>query len=176
MTDAKVMRLRKLRDTALRVRALAEALGSDPRAENPVIAVSAVISWRVARVITGRLRAHPNLSYQKGPGQLRYFFIRAAAMLVAAAARYRDRVLPAYASQLQCLARELADTRALIWEPDWGDTLGRAQRQIRQATQDIGGASDRAAPSRADADVLLSSNERARGNAGIAADWPYLAI
>src|SRR5271167_2260104 len=176
MRDAKVVRLRKLRDTALRVRALAEALGSDRRAENRAIAISAVISWRVARVITGHLRAHPNLSYQKGPSQLRYLFIRAAAMLVGTAARYRGRVLPAYAARLQCLARELADARALIWEPDWGDTLGRAQRQIRQATQDIAAVSDQTAPSRADASARLSSNERATGDARIAADWPYLAI
>jgi len=171
MSDAKVVRLRKLRDTALRVRALAGHLGTDQRAENRSIVISAVISWRVARVISGHLRAHPNLSYQKGPSPIRYLLIRVAALLTGTTARYRGRALAVYAAQLQCLARELADTRALIWEPDWGDTLGRAQRQLRQTIQEVAGVSDHSAP------LLPSrSHERAAANAGIAADWPYLAI
>ena len=70
MIDAEVSRLRKLRNVALRARALAKILDSDSQ-EQSVFARSAVICWTIARVASGRLRAHPYLSYQQGPSRMR---------------------------------------------------------------------------------------------------------
>jgi len=71
MIDAEVLRLRDLRNMALRARALANSLDSGSLADDSVLARSAVTCWTIARIATGRLRAHPYLSYQKEPGQLR---------------------------------------------------------------------------------------------------------
>ena len=70
MIDSEVVRLRNLRNVALRARAFAQALAG-PTAESAVFAKTAVICWTIARIATGRLRAHPYLSYQKGPSGLR---------------------------------------------------------------------------------------------------------
>ena len=178
MIDAEVARLRKLRNMALRVRALAEVLSTGRAGENLAIAMSRVVSWRVVRVVTGRLRAHPNLSYQNGPSRLRYGFNRAFAFLIGTTARYRRRGERLYAAQLQCFVRQLDDTRALTWEQELSDTLGRAQRQIRRLMQELAGAPDGTATpaaSRIDAGSRLASSGRPRGEA-IETDWPYLAI
>jgi len=75
MIDAEVMRLRRLRNTVLRARAMARMLDSHSGRLNSVFSRSAIDCWRVARVITGKLRAHPYLPYQQGPGDLRRFTI-----------------------------------------------------------------------------------------------------
>jgi hypothetical protein len=178
MIDAEVVRLRKLRNMALRVRALAEVLSTDRSGENRAIAMSKVISWRVVRVITGRLRAHPNLSYQNGPSRIRYGFNRAFAYLIGTTARFRRRGEPLYALHLQYLLRQLDDTRALTWEQELSDTLGRAQRQFRRLIQELAGVADSAAAPalpRIDPNSRLATSGRDRG-AAIETDWPYLAI
>jgi hypothetical protein len=177
MMDTEVARLRKLRNMALRVRALAEVLSPDGPGENLAIATSRVISWRVVRVVTGRLRAHPYLSYRNGPSRVRCGFNRAFAFLIGTTARYRRRAERLYAAQLQCLVRQLDDTRALTWEQELSDTLGRAQRQIRRLVQELAGAPNTAthALPRIDTNSRLASSGRARGDA-IETDWPYLAI
>jgi hypothetical protein len=170
MIDAEVARLRKLRNMALRVRAVAAIVSAHPTMQRPTVAVSAVIAWRLTRVVSGRLRAHPNLSFQQGPSSLRYFFHRALAIVIGTTARYRNRLLRAYTVQLQYLARELDDTRALTWDQDWSDTLGRAQRQLRRSIQELGGPADTAALA-----ASSGANGRPVGAAAIS-DWPYLAI
>ena len=55
MIDTEVMRLRKLRNMALRVRAVAAVLGSECKTQQRTLAMSALVSWRVARAVTGRL-------------------------------------------------------------------------------------------------------------------------
>src|SRR5271169_4755612 len=171
MIDAEVTRLRKLRNMALRVRAVAENFSAEPTMQHPMIALSAVLAWRLARVVSGRLRAHPNLNFQQEPSGLRYFFDHAVAYAIGATARYRSRMLRAYTAQLQYLARELDDTRALTWDQDWSDTLGRAQRQLHRSIQELGGSANAAvnAGSRA-------ANGRPLDDGAMAADWPYLAI
>lgn len=170
MIDADVARLRKLRKMALRVRAVAKMFSAKPSMQHSTIAPSAIIAWRVARVVSGRLRAHPNLAFQQDPSSLQYFLDRAAASVIATTARYRRRMLRAYTAQLQNLARELDDTRALTWDQDWSDTLGRAQRQLYRSIQDLGGTADTALS------AARRTAERARGDAAITTDWPYLAI
>ncbi len=52
MIDTEVARLRRLRNTALRARALAAALDSDPARLGSVFSRGAVNCWQIARVIT----------------------------------------------------------------------------------------------------------------------------
>jgi hypothetical protein len=178
MIDAEVVRLRKLRNAALRARARAKALGSES-IDDCVFAKSAVICWTISRIVTGRLQAHPYLKYQRGPSQIREFTDRAMASIVAFTARPRHRGFSVYAPQLQSLSREVADTRALTWSTDLSDALGRAQLQLsRLAKQLDAGARHETAEVamprfkaivRAEAGGTLDDMETAT-------HWPYLAI
>src|ERR1700685_652410 len=91
MIDTEVIRLRRLRHPDLRGRAIAAALDSDPAGRGSVFSASAQICWRIARVVTGRLRAHPYLSYQRGPSELRAVSHHVSATILGAIARYRGR-------------------------------------------------------------------------------------
>src|SRR4029077_11578769 len=102
-----------------------------------VFAGSAVACWTVARIVTGRLRAHPYLSYQEDPSRLRGALDRLAASLLAPSARRGNRALGVYGAQLRAFAREVDDVRALTWSPDLSDALGRMQIQIRRLTREL---------------------------------------
>ena len=179
MIDAEVLRLRKLRSVALRSRALAKILDSDSAQEQSVFARSAVICWTIARVASGRLRAHPYLSYQQGPGRLRDLADGLIGALVAMNARRRNRTLSVYAQQLQTVAREVDDVRAVTWSPDLSDALGRMQIRMRRLTNelDLGalGETGSAMVPRAKAVACAPANSALEA---ISADnaWPYLAI
>jgi hypothetical protein len=184
MNDAEVMRLRKLRSVALRVRALAKILDSDSK-ERSVFARSAVICWTVARVASGRLRAHPYLSYQRGPSPLRGLVDGVIAALVALNARRRNRCSNVFAQQLQTVAREVDDVRALTWSPDLSDALGRMQIQMRRLANelDLGALGETGAAVLPRAAMLPRAKVAARAESGAALDdvaadnsWPYLAI
>jgi hypothetical protein len=136
MNDAEVLRLRNLRNLALRARSLAHSLDSDS-ARHPLLARSAVVCWTIARIATGRLRAHPYLSYQKGPGPLRAPADRLLASLVALNARRENRRLSVFSLQLQAVARGVDDVRALTWSPDLSDALGRMQIRIRRLANEL---------------------------------------
>jgi hypothetical protein len=175
MIDAEVVRLRKLRDVAFRARALAKVLDSDPTIDNSVFARSAVICWRVARIATGRLRAHPYLSYQRGPSQRRALADRLIAEVVAFIARGRNRRLNVLAEQLQCVAREVNDVRALTWSQELSDALGRTQLQVHRLAAefdiDVQSERRRVAPiARTDAKGAAPQDVEVENS------WPYLAI
>jgi len=137
MIDTEVTRLRRLRNTALRARAVAAALNSDPAPRDSAFSRSAASCWRIARVVTGRLRAHPYLSYQRGPSELRGVYDRLSAGLLGAIARYRGQTQQIFAEELRRVARELDDARALTLSPDLSDTLGRSQTQIRRLIKEL---------------------------------------
>src|SRR5579864_1845652 len=109
MIDGEVGRLRRLRNTALRARAVAAALDPAPARRDSVFSRGAVSCWQIARVITGRLRAHPYLSYQKGPGRMRGVYDRFTAAVSSHIARARSRSLQIVSAELQRLAHELDD-------------------------------------------------------------------
>lgn len=177
MMDAEVMRLRRLRNRVLEARALAVAMGSHGPRRNSVYARGAVTCWRIACIVTGRLRAHPYASYQRGPGVLRTVHGMACAWVMAAVARRRGRTLRIYAQALQLAASELDDARALTWSGELSDAFGRLQGQLRTlihdlepgARQEAGAA---APPARAEARPHISR----RDAAGLAGNWPYLAF
>jgi len=175
MIDADVLRLRNLRNAALRARALARALTSNSRIDNAVFYRSAVLGWAVARVATGQLRAHPYLNYQKGPSRLRALGDHAVASMLAWTARRRGRDFAALETELQCLAREVDDTRALARLPDLSDSLGRTQLQLSRLAKEL----ESRARSERGTDAMPHVDSRIKGgSAGTAAqnDWPYLAI
>jgi hypothetical protein len=179
MIDAEVLRLRKLRNVALRARALAKVLDSDSTQEQSAFARSAVICWTIARVASGRLRAHPYLSYQQGPSRLRDVADGLVASLVAMSARRRNRTVNVYAQQLQTVAHEVDDVRALTWSPELSDALGRMQIQLRRLAHELDldalGESGIAMLPRAKAMARAATSNSLEE---ITADtgWPYLAI
>ena len=179
MVDAEVLRLRKLRNVALRARALSKSLDSDSSSGESLFAKGTVVCWTIARIATGRLRAHPYLSYQKGHGQLAKLADETIAAAVAMAARRTDRGLRIYAQQLAAVAREVDDVRALTWSPDLSDALGRMQLQMRALTKQL----DCKLPAKSTLELRPRVNAAVRAEtnnslAGIAVDdtWPYLAI
>ena len=168
MVDAEVLRLRKLRNVALRARALGRALDSTAAAGDSVFARASVVCWTIARIATGRLRAHPYVSYQKGHGDLAALADAAVAAGRASAARRRRRECDVFAEHLDLLAREVDDVRSVSWSPDLSDALGRMQIQMRRLMAELDGK--RAVP-------RLVAAEQRRPLQQIAEEsWPYLAI
>jgi hypothetical protein len=160
MIDAEVSRLRRLRHSALRTRALAHVLGSG---DDSLYQRGAMICWSVNRFVTGHLRAHPHLSYQQGPSSVRGSLNAIAVQAIGLLTRRKQRVA-VFAAELQRVARELDDARALTWSPDLSDTLGRYQTQLRRLTLELNGARSEVAASI----PRIGSN--------LASNWPYLAI
>jgi hypothetical protein len=175
---SEVIRLRRLRNTALRARAIAAALDSDPAGRGSVFSASAQICWRIARLMTGRLRTHPDLRYQRGPSELRAAYQRVCAAVVGAIARYRGRDQQVYAGELRHVARELDDARALTWSAELSDTLGRLQTQIRRLLEELdAGALAEAGPPHDTAPRAAARVEIVQDHAeSISRDWPYLAF
>jgi hypothetical protein len=179
MIDAEVLRLRKLRSVALRTRALAKILDSDSTQEPSVFARSAVICWTIARIASGRLRGHPYLSYQRGPSPLRELADGVIASLAAFRARRRNRRSNICAQQLQTVAREVDDVRALTRSPDLSDALGRMQIQMRRLTNDLKlgalGETGASMLPRANA-IACVETSNALDEIAVESSWPYLAI
>jgi len=185
MIDAEVARLRRLRNTALRARAVAAALNSDSAggsARDSAFSRSAANCWSIARVITGWLRGHPYLSYQREPSELRRLYDRVSAGLLGAIARYRGRSHQAFSEELRRVARELDDARALTLSPDLSDSLGRSQMQMRRLMMEVdegarnegGLRADRGPRPAARLDIRAGAD---RGQTGEdPGNWPYLAI
>jgi hypothetical protein len=177
MIDAEVLRLRSLRDLALRTRALGNFLDSESASDHSMFARGAVACWTLARIATGRLRAHPYLSYQQGPSRLQSVADRLFASLLGVTALRSNRPLRVYGEQLQAVAREVDDVRALTWSPDLSDALGRMQMQIRRLVNELqqdahieaGGLPRVSVAARAEPSSSLDE---------LAAEtsWPYLAI
>ena len=168
MVDAEVLRLRKLRNVALRARALGKLLDSNPDARASVFARGSVLCWTIARIATGRLRAHPYLSYQRGQGELAALADAAFAAACASIAQRQNRGRAVFAQHLQTVAREVDDIRSVSWSPDLGDALGRMQIQMRGL---LGELDCRPAMQR-----MAAIPAQRRPLQEIAESWPYLAI
>ena len=171
MIDAEVMRLRRLRDTALRARALAAVLTTSDRRRHSVFSRSAVSCWQIARTITGRLRGHPDLSYQRGPSELRTLVDGIRANVLGSVARDRKRSLAMLAYEVRGVARELDDARALTWSAELSDDFGRAQIQVRRLIAELGNTRLVAGLRSARVRGAIPQDEN-----GVAGNWPYLAF
>jgi hypothetical protein len=157
---------------------LAKRLDSDATGK-ALFARSGMLCWTIARIATGRLRAHPYLQYQKGPGSAR----RVADLLFACwstlAARRRHRRFEAYALQFQTLARAVDDVRALTWSPDLSDALGRMQLRMHRLANELGAAArtecGATAASHQSAPLYVNNNAQL-DEISVENNWPYLAI
>ncbi len=179
MIDPEVARLRRLRALALRARAIARTLGSRPCALNePLLDRGAGASWRIARAVSGRLKAHPYASYQRdaGAGQQRCHTLMAS--FLALGIRSRVRALAEIESHLCALARQLADVRALTWSPELSASLGRSQVEIKTLLEALAretrGTSEHSMPA-AQGRALAANGVRNLVDS-IEGDWPYLAF
>ena len=178
MIDPEVSRLRRLRAAALRLRAIARAFSSRPYALNDFLLVrGAGASWRIARAVSGRLKAHPYASYQQDAGFGQQLCDSLFASFLALGIRSRVRALTQYESRLYALARQLADVRALTWSPDLSESLSRSQIEIQVLLE----AMARETPGTSDAVLLPHGCAVAASGAGnfsssIEGDWPYLAF
>jgi hypothetical protein len=178
MHDSEVVRLRQLRGTALRARALAAAMDSSGVRGNTVFTRSAVSCWRIARIVTGRLRAHPYLSYQRDASALAAMYFRLVARLTVVASQRRDKSLQTLSVELKRVARELDNTRALTWSADLSDTFGRLQTEIRHLIKELGAGARKQSVSHNDAGAGVESGVNSARNAdgSLEANWPYLAF
>ena len=179
MNDLEVARLRQLRSLALRVRAVAQALSATRvAAGDPLLTRGACASWRIARVVSGRLKAHPYLRYQKDTALGVIAFNGVLARWLALKSRNRLQALGEYEANLRRLARELQDARSLTWSSDLSDTFGRSQTEIRSLLAAVAGETATESGSK-----RLAQREFSLADGGVAAlapaiegDWPYLAF
>ena len=176
MIDTEVIRLRQLRNTALRARAIALALNALHAESGSVLSRSALACWRIARVITGKLRAHPYQSYQRDAGHLRSVYDGAVAALVGVLTKYRGGAFGRYSARLQTVARELDDARALTWSPALSDALGRSQAEIRALMKELAAHARGEVGARIEAGAGLAVGVARGDESRVATNWPYLAF
>lgn len=163
---------------ALRARALADNLDTEHDDADSVFGACAVNCWGLVRVISGHLKAHPYLSYQRGPSRSRDLFYGVLAAPIGSAARQKNRRHSVFAGYLQTLARELENTRAVTRSPDLSDALGRVQVRLRELLEEIlaGAHREGGVQHVSRADTLRVASARARAQNASSTDWPYLAI
>jgi hypothetical protein len=166
-----VTRLRRLRKTALRVRALALALNGAKRNDD-AFERGALLTWRIARIATGQLRSHPYRSYQKDPGFFESGADRFDALIVATVANLRGQGVRVFLDELRAAGRELDDTRALTLSADLSDALGRAQTSMRALLDEVSAEARVESGHESETRRDTASGMGARGMAAS----PYLAL
>jgi hypothetical protein len=175
MFDKEIERLRRLRAAALRVRAVARAL----RPGDTLLNRGRCAAWRVARTVSGRLRAHPYASYQKDAGIGVVVANSLAAANAALGVRTRRQGLLRFEAYLSSLARELSDVRALTSASDLNDSFARSQVEIRALIAalvvETRGLYETPGAQLAEASAMATVTD-AGGAITADSDWPYLAF
>jgi hypothetical protein len=176
MFDKEVERLRRLRAAALRVRAVARALGRGDTLLNR----GRCAAWRVARTVSGRLRAHPYGSFQKDAGIGVVVANSLAAANAALGVKTRHQGLLRFEAHLRSLARELSDVRALTSASDLNDSFGRSQIEIRALLAALGfetrGEYETRGVHLSEASAMTPPVTNAGSAITVDSDWPYLAF
>ena len=179
MIDKEVERLRRLRAAALRVRAVARALAHAPGHSDTLLNRGRCAAWRVARTVSGRLRAHPYASYQKDAGIGVVVANSLAAANAALGVKTRHQGLLRFEAYLRSLARELSDVRALTSASDLNDSFARSQIEIRALlsalTYETRGLYEPPGAHLAEASVMAPVTDAGRAIT-VDSDWPYLAF
>ena len=174
MVDSEVSRLRGLRRAALRERAVCRALGrAEVCPEGAVLRQARCASWRIARTVSGRLRAHPYAVYQRDERLVALLADALAGRVAAARCSTRAAALARVRRGLGALARELDDARALTRCADLSDALGRSQLELRDLLRAL--ASPAAPRARSPAGAPGALNAPAGGQVAVA-DWPYVHL
>jgi hypothetical protein len=104
---------------------------------------------------------------------------RLFAAMLGFSARRSNRPLSVYSEQLQAVAREVDDVRALTWSPDLSDALGRMQIQIRRLANELELGAYVEAGGPALPRVIAAARPEANSSLdelAAEASWPYLAI
>jgi hypothetical protein len=164
------------------VRAIARTLSSRPYALNDaLLGGGAGASWRIARAVSGRLKAHPYASYQQDAGLGQQLRDKLFASFLALGIRSRVRALAEFESHVCALARQLADVRALTSSPELSASLGRSQNETKTLLEAVARGTVREPPSTSDSIPLPHGCAVAASGAGnvatsIAGEWPYLAF
>jgi hypothetical protein len=171
MIDREVERLRRLRATALRARSVARALS--PGDGDALLNRGRCAAWRVARIVSGRLRTHPYASFQRDAGISVVLANSLSAANAALGVKTRKQGLLRFETHLRALARELSDVRALTCAPDLNDNFARSQVEIRALLAALGVETGGVHVSEAS---TIPAIPNARGAAAVDSDWPYLAF
>lgn len=131
MNELEVVRLRRLRESALRSRAIASGMATYRHAHNePLLLHGAGACWRIVRAVSGQLRAHPDVRYQADVGIAARWRHRALAALQIFGGSTPSAVHSEYLILMRQLLRQLDDARILTRSADLSDTLGRARSEI----------------------------------------------
>lgn len=198
MIDFQVERLRRLRASALRVRAVARRLGAKPAlVDERLMMLSACAAWRLARMVSGHLRAHPYARFQRDAGLGTLLMNGLRAQVAALGASSRAQAMAEFETHLKALSHELDDARALTRTSELSDLFGRSQIEIRALVGAVerkpGGAASlvsgggaprvlqRFLPLSRKANRHVRRADTARGTAmsvgsATGADWPYLGL
>jgi hypothetical protein len=130
-------------------------------------------AWRIARTVSGRLRAHPYGSFQKDAGIGVVVANSLAAANAALGVKTRRQGLLRFEAYLRSLARELSDVRALTSATDLNDSFGRSQVEIRALlaalAYETGGAE-------VPETLAMAATANTLDAAAVDSDWPYLAF
>lgn len=169
MSNQEVKRLRQLRTTALRVRAIAQSLAPSDSLLNR----GRCAAWRVARIVSGRLRAHPYSGFQKDPGIGVIVANSLAAASAALGVKTRRQGLLRFEAHMRSLARELSDFRALTCASDLNDSFGRSQSEIRALLAALAYETGRVHAKETSAMTPVTNAGSART---VDSDWPYLTF
>jgi len=172
MSNDEVERLRKLRATALRVRAIARALESSQRQPLGADRLQRVsgATWRIARAVSGQLRAHPYATFQKNVGTLTILANSLRAFAVARFLGRHTRAASHLTGELSTLSRLLDDARALTCTLDLSKSFGRSQLEIRGLIMEIRGRQH------VPATPALVLHPQSGAVAASDSDWPYLNL
>jgi hypothetical protein len=178
MGDSEVARLRRLRSSALQVRAIARFLGTERWATNdPLLLRAACLSWRIARTISGYLRSHPYARYQKDAGAGGAIGNLLLASHMAFTIRGRMQALVECESRLERLLRQLDDARALTWSPELSDAFGRSQAEIKLLLAALADETQSTSVSKRLQKLQPVAATREQDLApSLERDWPYLAL
>ena len=178
MNDAEVVRLRRLRECALRSRAIARAMATNPQTKNDPLLIGGVgASWRIARAVSGKLKSHPNVRRQADLGFARRWHHGILAALQLLKGGERSQVLRECFVLMRQLSRQLDDARSLTLSADLSDTFCRAQTEINALILGL-------ARQAGDAGPLLCPRGRACSigkyavrplAAPFEGEWPYLS-
>jgi hypothetical protein len=170
--------LRRLRSEALLVREIARTYESSQWAANEsLLGRSACASWRIARLVSGRLKGHPYAEYQKNAGAVTQAGNRLQANCLALINKGRLQGLKVLEARVASLARHLDDAVSLAWSSDFSEALSRSQFEIKSLAAALaletsgGGVEGRPV-------LRPSRSEGMAGELGAAleGDWPYLAF
>jgi len=178
MIDPEVARLRRLRKEALLVRQIARTFESSQWAANEsLLDRCGCASWRIARLISGRLRGHPYAEYQKDATAASHGANALRAYCLSLTHNSRAKGLTVLEAHVNALSRLLDDAICLAWSSDFSEALSRAHSEIKSLSGALAKI-NRSGEVPERPTMVSSRTDRMVGDLGptLEGDWPYLAL